>query len=109
MLCCTVGAKRKATASGTKSAPAKKIKSAARGTFIFPHYFLDDKSNSIDVGDDDKPLTAKIIIKGKVPVDPQCAAKVSIAHVLHEGDEVYNFMLNQVSFTRLRWKSMLPD
>lgn len=44
----------------------------------------------------DACLETKIIIKGKVPVDPQCATKVNSAHVLQEEDEVFNFMLNQV-------------
>ncbi|KAM7536273.1 hypothetical protein Aperf_G00000083460 [Anoplocephala perfoliata] len=79
--------KRKATFADTKATPAKKAKS--------PHQ--DNKSNSIDAADNDTPLTTKIIIKGKVPVDPQCEAKVNVAHVLHQGDEIYNFMLNQTN------------
>ncbi|VDD80054.1 unnamed protein product, partial [Mesocestoides corti] len=39
----------------------------------------------------------KVLIKGKVPVDPQCTAKVDSAHVLQIDDDVYHFMLNQTN------------
>lgn len=61
-------------------------------------FSLDTKPSSSAASGDDEPKTTKVIIKGKVPVDPQCYAKVNTAHVLHDGDNVYNFMLNQVSF-----------
>ncbi|VUZ43799.1 unnamed protein product [Hymenolepis diminuta] len=77
--------KRKTIAADNKAAPAKKAK--VQGA----------KSNSNNVSDDDEPKTTKIIIKGRVPVDPQCTGKVNVAHVLQEGDNVYNFMLNQTN------------
>jgi poly [ADP-ribose] polymerase len=43
-----------------------------------------------------------IVIKGKAPVDPECNAKISTAHVYAEGKDIYDAMLNQV-----RLKSVL--
>lgn len=36
-----------------------------------------------------------LMLKGKAPVDPECAAKVWKAHVFCEGDDIYDVMLNQ--------------
>ncbi|CAH8611861.1 unnamed protein product [Heterobilharzia americana] len=35
--------------------------------------------------------------KGNAPVDVECAAKVDVAHVYHEGDDLYDVMLNQTN------------
>ncbi|VDO01998.1 unnamed protein product [Rodentolepis nana] len=77
--------KRKTIPADSKSTPVKKAK------------VRDTKSNHDNASDDDKPAIAKIIIKGRVPVDPQCTGKVNVAHVLHDGNNVYNFMLNQTN------------
>lgn len=78
-------AKRRTIPADIKSTPVKKAK------------IKDTKSNSDNASDEDKPAIAKILIKGRVPVDPQCTGKVNVAHVLHVGDDVYNFMLNQTN------------
>lgn len=36
-----------------------------------------------------------IVVKGKAPVDPECAAH-STMHVFNEGNDLYDAMLNQV-------------
>ncbi|XP_025247792.1 poly [ADP-ribose] polymerase 2 isoform X1 [Theropithecus gelada] len=38
-----------------------------------------------------------LLLKGKVPVDPECTAKVGKAHVYCEGSNVYDVMLNQTN------------
>ena len=42
----------------------------------------------------------KVVIKGKAqaPVDPECTAKVNTAHIYCEGKDIYDVMLNQVSY-----------
>jgi len=37
-----------------------------------------------------------VVLKGKAPVDPECTAKLKVAHVYYEGNDVYDVMLNQV-------------
>ena len=37
-----------------------------------------------------------VVVKGKAPVDPECTAKLKVAHVYYEGNDVYDVMLNQV-------------
>ena len=37
-----------------------------------------------------------VVVKGKAPVDPECSAKLKVAHVYYEGNDVYDVMLNQV-------------
>ncbi len=37
-----------------------------------------------------------LLVKGRAPVDPECAHKVGSAHVFCEGNDVYDVMLNQV-------------
>lgn len=39
-----------------------------------------------------------VILKGRAPVDPDCIQKVYTAHVLEEGDLIWDAMLNQVIF-----------
>uniref|UniRef100_A0A6J0V640 Poly [ADP-ribose] polymerase n=1 Tax=Pogona vitticeps TaxID=103695 RepID=A0A6J0V640_9SAUR len=49
-------------------------------------------------GDGDSTETVKtLIVKGKVPVDPECTAKLGKAHVYCEGDDIYDVMLNQTN------------
>ncbi len=36
------------------------------------------------------------MLKGKAPVDPECAYKQGKAHVFFEGKDIYDVMLNQV-------------
>ncbi|XP_026576412.1 poly [ADP-ribose] polymerase 2 [Pseudonaja textilis] len=38
-----------------------------------------------------------LTVKGKVPVDPECKAKLGKAHVYCEGDAIYDVMLNQTN------------
>ena len=38
----------------------------------------------------------KVVVKGRAPVDIECAQKVGTAHVYCEGNDVYDVMLNQV-------------
>uniref|UniRef100_A0A8C8S3J5 Poly [ADP-ribose] polymerase n=1 Tax=Pelusios castaneus TaxID=367368 RepID=A0A8C8S3J5_9SAUR len=38
-----------------------------------------------------------LIVKGKVPVDSECTAKLEKAHVYCDGDDVYDVMLNQTN------------
>ena len=38
-----------------------------------------------------------VVVKGKAPVDPECTAKLGVAHVYCEGKDIYDIMLNQVS------------
>ncbi|XP_044278301.1 poly [ADP-ribose] polymerase 2 isoform X2 [Varanus komodoensis] len=49
-------------------------------------------------GEGDSTESVKtVILKGKAPVDPQCAAKVGKAHVYCEGEDIYDIMLNQTN------------
>ena len=41
--------------------------------------------------------TKTLIMKGKAPIDPECTAKLNVAHVFDEGKDIYDCMLNQVS------------
>uniref|UniRef100_A0A8D0G6P0 Poly [ADP-ribose] polymerase n=1 Tax=Sphenodon punctatus TaxID=8508 RepID=A0A8D0G6P0_SPHPU len=38
-----------------------------------------------------------LIVKGKAPVDPECATKLGKAHVYCEGEDVFDVMLNQTN------------
>uniref|UniRef100_A0A1A7X6K8 Poly [ADP-ribose] polymerase n=1 Tax=Iconisemion striatum TaxID=60296 RepID=A0A1A7X6K8_9TELE len=38
-----------------------------------------------------------VVMKGKAPVDPECKAKLGMAHVYSEGADVYDVMLNQTN------------
>ena len=40
-----------------------------------------------------------VVVKGKVPVDAECTAKLGTAHVFVEGKDIYDVMLNQVCFS----------
>ncbi|CAH8641174.1 unnamed protein product [Heterobilharzia americana] len=44
-----------------------------------------------------KSEVRSVICKGNAPVDVECAAKVDVAHVYHEGDDLYDVMLNQTN------------
>ncbi|XP_046511423.1 poly [ADP-ribose] polymerase 2 isoform X2 [Equus quagga] len=47
---------------------------------------------------EDKQESVKtLLLKGKVPVDPECTAKVGKAHVYCERNDVYDAMLNQTN------------
>uniref|UniRef100_A0A8I3S2Q3 Poly [ADP-ribose] polymerase n=1 Tax=Canis lupus familiaris TaxID=9615 RepID=A0A8I3S2Q3_CANLF len=48
---------------------------------------------------EDKPgqSVKTLLLKGRAPVDPECAAKVGKAHVYCEGSDVYDVMLNQTN------------
>ncbi|KAL5106056.1 Poly ADP-ribose polymerase 2 [Taenia crassiceps] len=78
-------AKRKANSTSSKTAPVKRTRASV------------NVSTQASATTNNKPLATKILIKGKVPVDPQCTMKASTAHVLQEDDEVFNFMLNQTN------------
>ncbi|KAM4881465.1 poly [ADP-ribose] polymerase 2 isoform 2-T2 [Thomomys bottae] len=49
------------------------------------------------VDDGTKETVKALLLKGKVPVDPECIAKVGKAHVYCEGNDVYDVMLNQTN------------
>ncbi|XP_066459830.1 poly [ADP-ribose] polymerase 2 [Eleutherodactylus coqui] len=59
------------------------------------------ENTSIESGDSDseesKEHIRAIVLKGKVPVDPECSSKLGKAHVYSEGEEVYDVMLNQTN------------
>ncbi|KAI0225557.1 Poly [ADP-ribose] polymerase 2 [Lamellibrachia satsuma] len=40
-----------------------------------------------------------VVVKGKAPVDPECTAKLKVAHVYYEGNDVYDVMLNQTNLS----------
>ncbi|XP_029470799.1 poly [ADP-ribose] polymerase 2 [Rhinatrema bivittatum] len=46
---------------------------------------------------ENKECVKTLRLKGKAPVDPECAAKQGKAHVFCEGDDVYDVMLNQTN------------
>lgn len=46
---------------------------------------------------DSKESVKTLLLKGKVPVDPECTTKVGKAHVYCEGNDVYDVMLNQTN------------
>ncbi|CAI4225979.1 unnamed protein product [Auanema sp. JU1783] len=41
-----------------------------------------------------------LVIKGRAPVDPECTEKVDVAHVLDEGNVVWDAMLNQTNIAQ---------
>ncbi|KAH9281681.1 Poly [ADP-ribose] polymerase 2 [Echinococcus granulosus] len=87
-----IAAKRKTTSTTSKAALSKRPRTSDKGN--------DDASTDcaqVSDSTNDKPSATKIVIKGKVPVDPQCTMKAETAHVLQENDVVYNFMLNQTN------------
>ncbi|KAF6352020.1 poly(ADP-ribose) polymerase 2 [Rhinolophus ferrumequinum] len=49
-----------------------------------------------DRTEDTKESVKTLLLKGKVPVDPECTPKVGKAHVYCEGNDVYDVMLNQI-------------
>lgn len=50
-----------------------------------------------DKTEDEKESVKTLLLKGKVPVDPECTPKVGKAHVYCEGNDVYDVMLNQTN------------
>ncbi|CAN9503018.1 unnamed protein product [Ophioblennius macclurei] len=42
-------------------------------------------------------VVKKVVLKGKAPVDTECKAKLGMAHVYNEGNEVFDVMLNQTN------------
>ncbi|KAF6352019.1 poly(ADP-ribose) polymerase 2 [Rhinolophus ferrumequinum] len=50
-----------------------------------------------DRTEDTKESVKTLLLKGKVPVDPECTPKVGKAHVYCEGNDVYDVMLNQTN------------
>ena len=43
-------------------------------------------------------LEKTVVVKGKAPVDSECHTKIGKAHVHYEGNDVWDCMLNQVSY-----------
>ncbi len=40
-----------------------------------------------------------VVMKGGAPVDAECTAKLAVAHVYCESNDIYDVMLNQVIIT----------
>ncbi|XP_058149820.1 poly [ADP-ribose] polymerase 2 isoform X2 [Dasypus novemcinctus] len=55
------------------------------------------KADSNDKIEGKQESVKTLLLKGKVPVDPECTVKVGKAHVYCEGSDVYDVMLNQTN------------
>ncbi|XP_051778258.1 poly [ADP-ribose] polymerase 2 [Erpetoichthys calabaricus] len=54
--------------------------------------------STVPVSNTDKnEVVKKVVLKGRVPVDPECKTKVGKARVYCEGDDIYDVMLNQTN------------
>lgn len=54
------------------------------------------EEEKVDVADS----VTRIVCKGKAPVDTQCTAKINVAHVYCEGDDVFDVLLNQTNLNK---------
>ncbi|XP_074091074.1 poly [ADP-ribose] polymerase 2 isoform X1 [Macrotis lagotis] len=72
----------------------------ARGEFsvqgVKEEPVADDAENN-DKNKENRVTVKTLLLKGKAPVDPECAVKVGKAHVYCEGDDIYDVMLNQTN------------
>uniref|UniRef100_A0A5F8AM98 Poly [ADP-ribose] polymerase n=1 Tax=Macaca mulatta TaxID=9544 RepID=A0A5F8AM98_MACMU len=78
------------------SSPAKKTRRCQRqGSKKMP--VTGGNANEDRTEDKQDESVKALLLKGKVPVDPECTAKVGKAHVYCEGSNVYDVMLNQTN------------
>ncbi|XP_025247793.1 poly [ADP-ribose] polymerase 2 isoform X2 [Theropithecus gelada] len=78
------------------SSPAKKTRRCQRqGLKKMP--VTGGNANEDRTEDKQDESVKALLLKGKVPVDPECTAKVGKAHVYCEGSNVYDVMLNQTN------------
>ncbi|KAK2191455.1 hypothetical protein NP493_53g17011 [Ridgeia piscesae] len=91
------------TANGSKvKANGSKVKASGEGVKVTNGRAAGasgSRNKSAAVKDERGKSVRTVVLKGKAPVDPECTAKLKVAHVYYEGNDVYDVMLNQTNLS----------